>query len=188
MTQTKKIAIIYGTRTGSTEEIAQKIRETLSIQGIASDIFDIDKYFTLSATQLGHFQGFLLGSGIKIGQWTSSMKKFILANKELLNRHKDQLGVFVSCGNAYRPDKVAKAKVDFVDLHMGNWGIEPAISAAFGGVFDFSKASKLGFLSKAALKMVSKSDPDLQLDFKSKNDFRDWQAIQNFAETYAQLF
>jgi menaquinone-dependent protoporphyrinogen IX oxidase len=73
---------------------------------------------------------------------------------------------------------------------MTELNLDPDVSAAFGGVFDFSSESKMGFLDKQLAKIAAKgmeADLGYEIDRDSKNDFRDWDQIREFAEDYLTL-
>ena len=56
---------------------------------------------------------------------------------------------------------------------------------AFGGVIDFSKSSKMGWLDKKIIGLASKNDPAIKKN--RRNDLRDWNQIRAFGEKFAQL-
>lgn len=73
---------------------------------------------------------------------------------------------------------------------MAELGIEADIYDAFGGVFDFSKSSKMGFLDKKIAKMAVKGiakESGTRIDENVKIDLRDWGQIRAFAEKFAEL-
>jgi menaquinone-dependent protoporphyrinogen IX oxidase len=56
---------------------------------------------------------------------------------------------------------------------------------AFAGVLDLTKDSPFSWLDKKVIQALAKEQPEIILD--SKNDFRDWQKIESFAESYINL-
>jgi hypothetical protein len=56
---------------------------------------------------------------------------------------------------------------------------------AFGGVIDFSKSSKIGWLDKKIIGIASKDDPAIKKN--RRNDLRDWDQIRTFGENFVEL-
>jgi menaquinone-dependent protoporphyrinogen IX oxidase len=56
---------------------------------------------------------------------------------------------------------------------------------AFGGVIDFSRSSKMGWLDKKIIGIASKDDSAIKKN--KRNDWRDWNQITAFGEKFAEL-
>ena len=101
------------------------------------------------------------------------------------------MGVFVSCGLASTPGKQEEARQKYVGKILDEVGISDAVDAyeAFGGVYDHSTSSRMGFLDKRMLSMGVKQmvKDGVNVTEGARNDLRDWDQIRSFTEQFAQL-
>jgi len=181
----KKVLIVYGTRYGSTEEVSNKIMNTLKEKGIDTSIINSKDLIADNQTNLEEYNGIIIGSGIKVGQWTKETKTFMKNNLEFFNNSNIVFGVFVSSGLASNPKKILELKKEYIEDVINQYGITADLYDVFGGVLDLSKDSNIGFLGKKMIKMVSKEDPRVKAN--QRNDLRDWNRIMEFTENYVNL-
>jgi menaquinone-dependent protoporphyrinogen oxidase len=186
----KKILIAYGTRFGSTEEISQEIGKILEKEGLEVQLVDLKKTKAKNWPSLEPFDGVLVGSGIRIFKWVNEPQEFLKKHKVEIQKKDKILGMFVSCGTASIPENCEKAKSDYLEKVMAKIGIEADIYDAFGGVYDLSESSRMGGIDKRMIRMGLKDMSKkygTKIDENGKNDFRDWEQIQNFARKFATL-
>ncbi len=185
----KKVLILYGTRFGSTEGISEKIASIIGEQEIDVLVVDLknpppnDEYL-----KLNNYDGILIGTSIKIGQWTKHVKNFVSKNKDSLNSYEGKLGFFVSSGYAAVPEHYEKVKVDYTKGGLNKLGVSKVdIYDAFGGLMDLSKTSRMSWLDKKILTMVGKQS-GLESDSSSEiTDLRDWKQIEKYAKDFLNL-
>ncbi|KYK33896.1 MAG: hypothetical protein AYK18_04205 [Theionarchaea archaeon DG-70] len=147
-----KVLIAYGSRFGCTEEVSHKIAEVLENQGMETQVSNLRKTKSKEWPLLKEFDGVLVGSGIKIGKWTKEPKNFLKKHKEELN--KKVLGIFVCSGYAAKdPDYARK---EYLEKAMEELGVTTDMYEAFGGVFDFSESSTMGFLDRRQREWLTK--------------------------------
>jgi len=182
----KKIAIFYGTRFGGTVGITQKIAEVLTEKGF--DVLIQNTKETGNSKEIfeNDFSGVILGSGIQIGAWTPKMKQFVVDYQQHIAKDSIKLGMFVSCGTAFTEEGTIKACQEYVDDFAMKLGLKPVITAAFGGIYDFSKKSKHGMIKKKILQGIVKKDFPGMFELNNINDFRNWDKIVAFAEKFAE--
>ena len=77
----KKVLIFFGSRYGGTEGIAEKMAEVLKEKGVTATVFDLKKTSQSEPPDLCAYDGILIGSGIKVGQWTKDVKEFVPKTK-----------------------------------------------------------------------------------------------------------
>ncbi|MFX1534066.1 MAG: flavodoxin domain-containing protein [Promethearchaeota archaeon] len=186
----KKVLIAYGTRYGSTEEISQEIAKMLEKEGIESQVVNLGKTKPKNWPSIDEFDGVLVGSGIKVTRWVKHPKTFLQKHKDDIKTKGKILGIFISSGFAASPEKQPEAKKLFIEDLLEKFNIEADIYDAFGGIFDFSESSKMGFIDKKALQLAAKGmseDFGLEYDPDGRNDFRDWDQIRSFTEKFAAL-
>ena len=189
----KKVLVAYGSRYGSTEEIARTIAETLQQEGLNTQLLDLKRTKQKEWPRLALFDAVLVGSGIKIGRWTGEASSFLKKHADELKTAKAKglvVGVFVSCGMASTPEKRPEARQTYIEKVVTELGIKDAVDAydAFGGVYDLSPSAPMGFLDKKMLAMgAQQMIKDGQLTEGARNDLRDWNQIRTFAEHFADL-
>ena len=182
----KKIALLYGTRFGGTTGIAEKIAEVLNQRGFEVLVENVKDFENIKRIFEKEYTGIILGSGIQIGEWTTKMRNFIKNYQKNIVKEDIKLGVFVSCGTAQTNEGIIKACKDYVDVFAQKLGLKPIITAAFGGIYDFSKKSKHGTIKKKILKSIVKKETPGKFDLDNINDFRNWFEIVAFAEKFAE--
>ena len=79
----KKVLIVYGTRYGSTAEIAKELAILMENQGIATQIVNLKEVKRKSWPLIDEYDGILVGSSIKIGRWMKEPKKFLESNTKV---------------------------------------------------------------------------------------------------------
>ncbi len=191
----KKILIAYGSRYGSTEEIAHTMAEILENAGLETQLLDLRRTKHKAWPPLASFDGVLVGSGIKIGRWTKEASAFLKTHAEELKALKPKglvVGVFVSSGMASTPGQQEEARRKYLEEVLTNVGIIDAVATydAFGGVYDLSPSAPMGFLDKRMLGMAAKQmakDTGTPLTEGARNDLRDWDQIRAFTEHFAEL-
>ena len=190
----KQILIAYGSRYGSTAEIARAMAETFKKEGLEPQVLDLEQTKQKQWPSLTSFDGLVIGSGIKIGRWTRQAAKFLQTRADEIKTLKSKglvVGVFVSCGLASTPGKQDEARQTYVKKILDDVGMSGAVDVydAFGGVYDLSSSSPMGFIDKRMLSMGAKqmSKDGVTITGGARNDLRDWDQIRAFVEHFAQL-
>ncbi|MFX1579975.1 MAG: flavodoxin domain-containing protein [Promethearchaeota archaeon] len=186
----KTVLIAYGTRFGSTEEVAQRIKEILEEHDCSVQLLDVKGVKEKKWPSLHNYNGVIVGSSIKMMKWMKEPKRFLQKYQQELSSGDKILGVFVSSMGAAIPDQQQETHDKCISDVMHELRIQPAISDAFGGVFDFSSSSRMGYIDKrmarfAAMAMTEESG--LNIDTDARNDFRDWDQIRDFTERFRKL-
>lgn len=157
-----KILLAYGTKHGSTGEVAQAIAEQLR----GNDL-DVDLRPASSVTDLGSYAAVVLGGSIYTGRWNPDVQK-------ILKRHRGELSklpvaVFGMGPKSLDEDDVASARQQ-LDLALNKVSeVEPVSVAIFGGVID---PAKLRF----------------PFNRMEASDARDWDAVRAWADELAGKF
>lgn len=182
----KKVLIAYGTRYGSTEEISQEIAKTLGEKDFEVELFNLGIIKPKNWPKLENYDGVIVGTSLKINSWKKQVKSFLEKNKEKLKAFK--FGVF-TCG-AYAIAEPEDAYEDIDKRLAENFELEAHIRDAFGGVLDFSEDSNVGRAGNLALKLTAlglEKDKGIKFDKEGRNDFRDWDKIRSFAESFSDI-
>ena len=99
----KVVLIAYGTRFGSTEEVATEIAETLEKKGLTTHLLNLKKIKEKDWPSIQSFKGIIVGSSIKMGRWMKEPEDFLKKHVDVLNQSNIVLGIFVSSGFAAIP-------------------------------------------------------------------------------------
>jgi menaquinone-dependent protoporphyrinogen IX oxidase len=122
-----KTLIVYETKGGATEEVAQKIAETLRSKfQIETDLVDLKRQ---KPPNLEYYQNIVVGSGIRVGKAYEKVLKF-LEN----NFHNKHVAFYVCCGDGGDPAKCKSAKVRYIESVLAKYPeVKPVSTEAFGG-------------------------------------------------------
>ena len=72
-----KVLILYGTRYGTTKEISEEIEKVIQDNGIKTESFNLNEVKLKEIPPLDHYDGIIIGTGIKMGMWTKTVKNFV---------------------------------------------------------------------------------------------------------------
>ncbi len=152
--------MVYGTRAGSTAEVADFIGKKLSEHGWSADVEDIE-----TAKDLSGYRAVVIGSAIRMGNVLRETREFVKA------RRADLQGIpvayFVVCMTMREDTPENRAKADaYLDPLRSE--VEPLEVGLFAGKMDYSKLDARSRLMAKAVDIPS-------------GDFRDWTAIEAWA-------
>ncbi len=182
----KKILVVFGSRFGNSKEIANVISKIFEEAKIIVDVVDLKKTKRKNWPSTDRYDGVLVGSGIKIMKWTKEPLAFLKKNKNNLNNK--TLGLYVT--SMIKLTDYEQAKKDYCEKIANNLGIQPKIYDVFDPVIDLSETSNLGALDKGILKLAAmgiSKDFDVEIDLEGLNDFRDWDQIKDYANTFVDF-
>jgi menaquinone-dependent protoporphyrinogen oxidase len=172
-----KALIIYGTRWGSTAEIAKKIGSIITCKGSRVDIVNSNE----SIPNVDLYDIVVVGSGISMGKWTKKTLEFLENNATILRNKKTAF--FVSCGLVLRDGGIEKTQKDYLAKVADEYNIHPVAYGAFGGYIDFS--GDYGLFSSLFVKSSKNKCQKMGIDTTKPYDFRNWADISNWAEKLA---
>lgn len=170
-----KVLVTYGSKYGSTKEIAEKIGETLIESGLGVDVAAVGE-----VADVAKYGAIVAGSGIYIGQWRKDVVKFILDNELVLAEK--PVWIFSSGPTSYDdvttgyPDNAKLPKKLFEVVNR----IKPRDIAVFKGFVDPKKVDRM---SKLIIKRIHANEADNPE--KGIGDYREWDTITDWAKTIA---
>jgi menaquinone-dependent protoporphyrinogen oxidase len=163
----KKILITYATKAGSTVEIAAVIGESLSKRGFAVDVKPVSENPALDG-----YQAVLMGSAIRMGGWLPEAVDFVRQNQAALNQL--PTSIFTVHMLNYQNDETSRTARQAYTAPVREL-LPNAGEVFFHGKLDYQT---LSFFDRMIAKAVA--DPN-----NPPGDFRDWTAIQGWAESQA---
>jgi menaquinone-dependent protoporphyrinogen oxidase len=154
--EARKALVLYGTRAGSTAEVADVIGKTLSQSGWRVDVESAE-----AAGSPGGYQAVVVGSAIRRGSVLPEVQGYVKARRAELTRV--PVAYFVVCMTVREDTAERRAKASaFLDPLRAE--VEPIEVGLFAGKVDYSKLSGVTKLMAKAHHMP-------------EGDFRDWTAI-----------
>lgn len=124
-----KILIIYASRYGSTEQVANMIADALATAGLVAEVINVS-----DSPDIKDFDMVLLGSGIYAHRFLPEMETFIEEHRDILQACK--LGMF---GVAMRTETVYKNGRSFGgELILDKYSLDPAVKGMLHGRMDFA--------------------------------------------------
>jgi menaquinone-dependent protoporphyrinogen oxidase len=160
----KKILVAYGSKRGSTAEIAEKIGETLRQKGLQVDVLDAG-----TVNDLTPYSKIILGSSVYIGRWHKKAVRFLKKNIEVLE--KLPVWLFI-CGPTGPGNPIEQMDGWFYPKSLRSVieRIHPRDFICFGGKLEMKT---LNPFEKLIINKVKAPE----------GDFRDWQAVASWADT-----
>lgn len=160
----KKVLATYGSKLGSTAEIAEKIGEIIRQKGLQADVLDAG-----TVKDLTPYNKIIVGSSLYMGQWNKKAVSFLKKNMGMLAK----LPVWCFVSGPTGPGN----PVELLDGRLYPKSLQPVIEeikphgiTCFGGKLAIDK---LGPFEKWIIKKVKAPD----------GDFRDWEAIAAWTDT-----
>ena len=162
-----KVLVTYATKHGATAEIAQKIGEILTKEGLETDVLPVKQVRDLTP-----YTAVILGSAVYVGRWRKEAVKFLEANEQALAERDVWL---FSSGPTGEGDpaqllqgwQFPEGQQEIADR------IQPHEIVVFHGELD---VKDLNFIEKRMIKMVQ----------APTGDFRDWEGIIAWATAVAE--
>ncbi|MBP1040944.1 flavodoxin domain-containing protein [Vagococcus sp. BWB3-3] len=148
-----KYLIIYSSKYGATQAYAEMIADQLKGDSQSQNVADVTLENLQAADKI------ILGSSIYMGSIGKSMQKFCVKYEELLLAKPLDLFINGLRSGDELADELAKAYTEKLRHHASQ-------QAAFGGKVNFSK---LTFMDKKIMKMVSKQEPQFETFDNSTN-------------------
>lgn len=179
----KRVLVVYGTRYGSTTGVAKKIIEKATELGFDTELVNLKANKEANWPKIMEYDGVIIGSGIKVGQWTKDVQNFVKRNREQINSH-PHLALYTVSGFGSGEKTREKAINEGIIANMEKFGLDVSKIGyvAFGGVFDLTKKSSFGFFDKLIVKLIGKDDP--MIEKGKKTDYRDWDRITKFTTDF----
>jgi menaquinone-dependent protoporphyrinogen oxidase len=165
----KNILIAYASAYGSTGGVAEAIGKELCRKGAKVDVFLMKNVKNLSS-----YQGVVVGSAIYRGKWMPEAVNFVRGHAEILQQV--PVAYFMVCMTMRQPTEENRRKaLAFLDPVLQTIPqVKPVDIAPFAGAMHYNN---LSWLNKTVI----------QSKGGSEGDFRDWKAIQTWAQGLGSL-
>jgi menaquinone-dependent protoporphyrinogen oxidase len=156
-----KALVVYGSGTGCTAGIAERIGKRLADSGVAVEVVPAK-----DAPDPAGYDAVLVGSGIRAGSWHQPVKDWVAKNAAALKGSK--VAFFTACLTLGQdPTKTDEVRA-YTDALIAETGVTPVEIGLFAGS---NEPKRFSFIERAILKMMKAPE----------GDFRDWKAIEAWA-------
>jgi menaquinone-dependent protoporphyrinogen oxidase len=157
------ILVVYATKSGCTEGIAEQIANSLADTGASVDLKRAKDKPDPSA-----YDAIVVGSGIRVGNWHKAAKEWVAENAETLQQ---KPLAFFTCGMSVAEGKDDEAR-GYTDALIAESHVEPVDIGLFAG---WNEPDKFSLPERLILKMVK----------APSGDFRDMAAADAWARSVA---
>lgn len=151
-----KVLVVYGTGTGCTAEIAERIGAKLTDAGSTVEVISAK-----DAPTAAGYDAVLVGAGVRAGSWHKAVKEWVAANAATLKTV--PLAFFTVCLSMADAEKADEVRA-YTDALISETGVEPVDVGLFAG---WNEPAEFPFVERTILKLMK----------APTGDFRDWDAI-----------
>ena len=198
----KKILVAYGTKSGSTGEVAEAIGKAVREGGAMVDVCP-----ARDVTEVSSYDAVIVGSPILYGKWHSEAARLLERHQEVLSQipvvffltcleltktpeeKKRDMSIYVD-PSLGRPPR-AEGKLTFFEKgHLLSAFLDPMLKkvpqvklfsvGVFRGKLDYSKLDFISSLVMKLIWLIYKRAPE--------GDFRNWEAIRSWAASLRPAF
>jgi menaquinone-dependent protoporphyrinogen oxidase len=162
-----KVLVVYGTKTGCTAGIAERIGETLAEAGASVDVTPASESPDPVA-----YDSVVVGSGVRAGNWHGAVKEWVRSNADALQDM--PVAFFTACLTmGTDPDKADEVRA-YTDPLVEETGVEPVDVGLFAGMNEPKRFSLPERLILKAMKAP-------------QGDFRDYEAVSAWTRAVAGM-
>lgn len=153
--------VAYGTRSGCTAGIAEKIGETLSEKGFVVRVAPVEE-----AGSPDDYDVAVIGSGVRAGSWHSHALSWVKHNADAL---KDMPVAFYTCGLVITDSSKLDEVRGYTSALIEETGVKPVDIGLFAG---WNEPKAFSLIERGVMKVMK----------APQGDFRDWNVISLWAE------
>jgi menaquinone-dependent protoporphyrinogen oxidase len=159
------VLVVYGTKSGCTAEIAQRIGQALTAAGAKVDVVSVK-----DRPDPARYDAVVVGSGARAGRWHGAVSKWVGQHAQALGAR--PTAFFTACLTlASSPEKTAEVKA-YTDPLLAQTKIAPVDHGLFAG---WNVPGSFGLLERLVLKVIK----------APRGDFRDMAAVEAWARALA---
>lgn len=166
-----KVLVVYGTGTGCTAGIAERIGASLAEKGATVEVVSAKE-----APIPAGYDAVLVGSGVRAGSWHKPVKEWVAINASVLKPGAPgavPVAFFTACLTmSATPEKADDVRA-YTDALIAETGVEPVDVGLFAG---WNEPKEFSFIERSVLKLMK----------APQGDFRDWAAIDAWGAQVAE--
>jgi menaquinone-dependent protoporphyrinogen oxidase len=176
-----RILIVYGSTDGHVARIAGEIAAVVRARGSDADLLAcVD--LKGGPPALDAFDAIAVGDSVHVGKHHGYVQRFVIDNREQLNRKPSVFFSVSGTSASSRPDMRAQAR-GYVEEFLAGTGWRPMQTELIAGAFPFSQ---YGLLKRWIMRGVVKRQHGIR-DPSGDIEFTDWDQVRRFGERLAAL-
>lgn len=160
-----RVLVVYGTGTGCTAGIAERIGKVLAERGVAVEIFPAKE-----APAPEGFDAVLVGSGVRAGSWHQPAKEWTTRNAGALGGI--PVAFFTACLTLAQDVTKSDEVLAYTDPLIAETGVQPLSVGLFAG---WNEPKRFSFIERTIMKMMKAPE----------GDFRDWAKVEAWTDEVA---
>jgi menaquinone-dependent protoporphyrinogen oxidase len=170
--------ILYATTEGQTARIAERIARTLRNRGHAAQTCPAKD--APAGLEAAKYDGVIVGGSIHYGRHPAYLRSLVREHRATLEaRPSAFFSVSLSGGGPRAKPRAARR---YLEVFLRQTGWQPRQTATFAGALPFSKYGAFKRLLMIVFVGLGGGDTDASRDY----EYTDWDAVERFAETFAQ--
>lgn len=183
----KPIAVLYATREGQTQRIAEQVAAGLRGRGLEATALNLRD--AGAGVDLGAYSAVVLAASVHAGRHEREVVDLVKAHRTQLQSIPNAfLSVTLSEAGAERNDATAEEHARFVadvqrmiDRFIGDTGWRPEHAVPVAGALRYSQYN---FLVRLVMKRIAKQAGG-STDTSRDHDYTDWKALDDFTAAFA---
>lgn len=175
----KKLLVAYATWTGATREVAEKIGDSLKLNGLEVEVRPAKE-----VKQVNGFDAVVLGTSIHASQSVGAFQKFLTNFSQELTTL--PVAFFVVCANMMEDKEENREEtLSWLKKVTDKYpNVQPISIGLFGGavITESVEYTKVNFFIKRVIQSMKQK---MEEDY-GRSDFRDWEKIENWSTSLAR--
>lgn len=171
------ILLLYTTKEGQTEKIAQFMADALRQHGhrATTQLADqIPKDFNTDS-----FDAAIIGGSVHMGRFPGSLKKFIIEYTNWLNEIPSAFfTVCMAIHSVHEKERIAAKSIGSDFIHKTRW--RPNLMETFAGAV---KYTQYGFITRKIMQNISKKEGG-NTDTSRDHEYTDWETVTKFTDQF----
>lgn len=160
-----KALVVYGTGSGCTAGVAERIGRAIADGGTTVDVVAAK-----DAPSPSGYDAVFIGSGVRAGNWHQAVKDYVTTNASALKERK--VAFYTVCLTlATDPAKADDVRA-YTDALVAETGVEPIDTGLLAG---WNDPKRFSFIERTIMRLMRAPE----------GDFRDWVAIDAWAKATA---
>jgi menaquinone-dependent protoporphyrinogen oxidase len=168
------IAIIYATREGQTQRIAEHMARPIRAAGHQALVLDFRELYGGPPPAA---DGIIIGASVHVGHHPEELESWVREHREALE---SRFGAFFSVSLSATGARVG-AKVEageYITDFLNRTGWHPDAAAAFAGALRYTR---YGWFKRLLMKFIASRSGSADLDTRRDYEYTDWEAVERFA-------
>ena len=167
------ILVLYGSIEGQTQKIAERISDIIHSKGYQVTIKSSEQL--TSDISVEDFDAAIIGGSIHIGQYPTSIKKFVTVHCDWLNTI--PTAFFTVCMGIHSQHVKSQEEAKrYSTKFLAQTGWQPKLTETFAGAV---KYTQYNFVTRFIMKMITRREGG-STDTTRDHEYTDWDSVERF--------